>query len=129
MLGMERSYFGHFDWYVMILHVGRFYCIMWRIMKFFQFLFTVAGLSWILGFMTRWGVHHYYIDSRGHCVTPVPYQYDHETAEIIMEEISVKNIQRFFDEFSSVESHQIGSVESYNYAKNISGIKYACCVF
>ena len=103
--------------------------VMWRIMKFFQFLFTVAGLSWILGFMTRWGVHHYYIDSRGHCVTPVPYQYDHETAILIMEEISVKNIQRFFDEFSSVESHQIGSVESYNYAKNISGIYYAFCVF
>ena len=24
-------------------------------------ILIVAGISWILGFMTRWGVHHYYI--------------------------------------------------------------------
>ena len=81
----------------------------------------VAGLSWITGFMTRWGVHHYYIDSRGHCVTPVPYQYDHEMALLIMEEVSKANIQHFFQEFTSVESHRIGSLESHNFAKNISG--------
>ena len=27
-------------------------------------ILVIAGVSWILGFMTRWGVHHYYIDSR-----------------------------------------------------------------
>ena len=27
-------------------------------------ILIIAGVSWILGFMTRWGVHHYYIDSR-----------------------------------------------------------------
>ena len=84
-------------------------------------ILIVAGISWILGFMTRWGVHHYYIDSRGHCVTPVPYQYDHETAILIMEAIGQENIQKFFHEFTSVQSHLIGSIESENYANNISG--------
>ena len=84
-------------------------------------ILIVAGISWILGFMTRWGVHHYFIDSRGHCVTPVPYQYDHETAIYIMEAIGQENIQKFFHEFTSVQSHLIGSIESENYANNISG--------
>lgn len=61
------------------------------------------------------------IDSRGHCVTPVPYQYDHETANYIMEAIGQENIQKFFHEFTSVQSHLIGSIESENYANNISG--------
>ena len=28
-------------------------------------ILIIIGISWIVGFMTRWGVHHYYIDSIG----------------------------------------------------------------
>ena len=59
---------------------------------------------------------------RGHCVTPVPYYYDSETTEMIMEEINQNSIRQFFDEFINVQNHKIGSVESANFARNISGI-------
>ena len=38
-----------------------------------------------------------------------------------MEAIGQENIQKFFHEFTSVQSHLIGSIESENYANNISG--------
>ena len=69
--------------------------------------------------MTRWGVHHYYIDSMGHCITPVPYQYDPETARFILEEIKSESIKDFLDVFTST-GHRIGSSESQMFAKNIS---------
>ena len=42
--------------------------------KILSFL-IVFGVGWIFGFLVRWGVHKYYIDPHGHCVTPVPYQW------------------------------------------------------
>ena len=63
-------------------------------------------------------------NSRGHCVTPVPYYYDSETTEMIMEEINQNSIRQFFDEFINVHNHKIGSMESANFARNISGIFY-----
>ena len=41
---------------------------------------------------------------------------------MIMEEINQNSIRQFFDEFINVQNHKIGSVESANFARNISGI-------
>ena len=41
---------------------------------------------------------------------------------MIMEEINQNSIRQFFDEFINVQNHKIGSMESANFAKNISGI-------
>lgn len=84
-------------------------------------ILIIIGISWIVGFMTRWGVHHYYIDSMGHCITPVPYQYDPETAKFILEEVNYDSIKDFLHEFTS-QSHQIGSQESYAFAQNMSNL-------
>ncbi len=64
-------------------------------------IFIIIGISWIIGFMTRWGVHHYYVDSIGHCITPVPYHYDPETARLILEEIDSESIKNFLHDFTS----------------------------
>ena len=34
----------------------------------------LLGVGWIGGFLVRWGVHKYYIDPQGHCMTPTPYK-------------------------------------------------------
>ena len=80
------------------------------------------GISWIVGFMTRWGVHHYYIDSIGHCVTPVAYHYDPETARLILEAFNSDNVKSFLEDYTSYSSHQIGSQESHLFAQNISDL-------
>ena len=35
---------------------------------------VIFGIGWIVGFVVRWGVHHYYIDPKGHCITPRLYR-------------------------------------------------------
>lgn len=84
-------------------------------------ILIICGVSWIVGFMTRWGVHHYYIDSMGHCITPVPYQYDPETAKFILEEVNYNSIKGFLHDFTT-QNHQIGSHESYAFAQNMSNL-------
>ena len=41
-----------------------------------------------------------------------------------MEEINQSSIRKFFDEFIDVQNHKIGSIESANFARNISGNFY-----
>ena len=83
-------------------------------------ILIIIGLSWIVGFMSRWGIHHYYVDPRGHCVTPVPYQYDPETAQLILEEVGHSNIAQFLGDYTSYPNHQVGTQETDNFAQNIS---------
>jgi len=85
-------------------------------------ILIIIGISWIVGFMTRWGVHHYYIDSIGHCVTPVAYHYDPETARLILEEFNSDSVKSFLEDYTSYSSHQIGSQESHLFAQNISDL-------
>lgn len=82
-------------------------------------ILIIIGVSWIMGFMTRWGLHHYYVDPRGHCVTPVPYHYDPDTARLIVDQVSADNIKLFLGEFTD-SIHDIGSLESSSFAKNMS---------
>ncbi len=84
--------------------------------------FSHDSLVLISGFMTRWGVHHYVVDPIGHCITPVPYHFDRETARLILEEVNYTNIQAFLEDFTAVKNHRVGSDESQNFAKNISDL-------
>lgn len=68
-------------------------------------ILVIIGVSWIMGFMTRWGLHHYFIDSQGHCVTPVPYHFDPETAKLIMDEVDLDNIKSFLNDFTSIPQY------------------------
>ncbi len=83
---------------------------------------THIGLVLISGFMTRWGVHHYVVDPIGHCITPVPYHFDRETARLILEEVNYTNIRAFLEDFTAVKNHRVGSDDSQNFAKNISDL-------
>ena len=85
-------------------------------------ILIVIGISWIVGFMSRWGIHHFYVDPRGHCVTPVPYQYDPETAKLILEEVGHTNIATFLGEYTSFPNHKVGTPETDSFAKNISNL-------
>ena len=58
----------------------------------------------------------------GHCVTPVAYHFDPETARFILEEFNSENVNNFLEDYTSYSSHQIGSQESYLFAKNISDL-------
>ena len=35
---------------------------------------AIFGIGWIVGFLVRWGIHHYHIDPKGHCITPSLYR-------------------------------------------------------
>ncbi len=37
-------------------------------------MLIIFGVGWIMGFLVRWGIHEYYVDPLGHCVTPNPYR-------------------------------------------------------
>jgi hypothetical protein len=78
------------------------------------------GVGWILGFLVRWGVHHFYVDPLGHCTTPKVYTYNDMKAAYAIDEVNITRIGTFFKEFTAEsESHGVGTAESGRYADYI----------
>ena len=73
----------------------------------------------IFGFLLRWGVHQYYIDPRGHCVTPLPYRYSKDIADWALDRVNPVNIGDDFEAFCSAEHHRVGSRASEDFAGQV----------
>ncbi|TRY69059.1 hypothetical protein TCAL_04427 [Tigriopus californicus] len=83
-------------------------------------ILVMLGVGGIIGFVARWGVHRYFVDPQGHCMTPIPFQYNAEMAKHAIDTISFSSIRDFFEEFTSENDHELGSIESSDYARSIS---------
>ena len=90
MLQKEGEYIGMdviFDITFLFIHSTKLYLIhfsrtpneespftYWNISIKLLAAMVIFGIGWIVGFVVRWGVHHYYIDPKGHCITPRLYR-------------------------------------------------------